>query len=93
MILKNVQCVNSALSFRLQEVEQLTNENWLEALQLHSRSRRLAYYTFLSKKQHYKEAERQKKKEVKIVHPVENRMDSYEHGRIFTRIYDSTIRR
>jgi len=78
--------------YNILDPERLTNKNWLEALQLTSRGKRLNYYTFLSKRDYLKEQSR-KRNEVRTPHDPEKRMDAYPHGRIFHRIYKSTILR
>ena len=68
----------------------MTSENWLEALNMSSKMKRLKYYIYLSKRQTGKENQDKKKKKTGFEGV---RMDSHPHGRIFLRIYESAIRR
>ncbi|RUS82136.1 hypothetical protein EGW08_010110 [Elysia chlorotica] len=71
----------------------MTDENWVEAMELSSKSQRLKYYLYVQKKSHLKMAGQLKKAAHK--EEMQNRLKSeeYEHGRIFMRIYDQTMRR
>ncbi|XP_055883755.1 tRNA methyltransferase 10 homolog C-like isoform X1 [Biomphalaria glabrata] len=74
--------------------EEMTSENWLEALNLSTKSQRLKYYLFLMKKIQIKKNAKQKaleKGDQKFV--SSNPMNSYEHGHIFMRIYESSMKR
>lgn len=75
--------------YQILSPEEMTNEYWLEALNMNSKQQRLKFYIYTSKKETLK---KKPNKKVKTIDPSK-RMDSYEHGRIFHRIYDTTIAR
>ncbi|GFR64439.1 mitochondrial ribonuclease P protein 1 homolog [Elysia marginata] len=71
----------------------MTNENWVEAMELSSKSQRLKYYLHLQRKFYQKKADQLKKAAHK--EEVQNRakQEIYEHGRLFMRVYDQTMRK
>uniref|UniRef100_A0A0B6ZVK4 RNA (guanine-9-)-methyltransferase domain-containing protein 1 n=1 Tax=Arion vulgaris TaxID=1028688 RepID=A0A0B6ZVK4_9EUPU len=78
--------------------EEMLSVNWLEALQLPSKSQRLKYYEFVSKRKFIKEASKQKlaakkQQSENMDRDATHSMTNYEHGRIFMRIYETTMRR
>lgn len=77
----------------LQSAEQLTSENWLQALKLTSKSQRLKYYIHINRCISLKELKKKKQAAPKEEKPQVERPEVYEHGRIFMRIYESTMKR
>ncbi|BFZ08587.1 hypothetical protein BsWGS_11626 [Bradybaena similaris] len=95
--LKVVQLEHSFLyseGYLIPSTEEMTNEYWLEAMKLQSKGQRLKYYVFLAKRQFIKESAKTKEA-AKKVQDSENRVktEPYEHGRLFMRIYESTMKR
>ncbi|CAL1544539.1 unnamed protein product [Lymnaea stagnalis] len=74
-------------------LEEMTNQYWLEAMDLNSKMQRLKYYLFLKKRLTLKNAEKEKIKKERMIHHPEGGLGTYEHGRLFMRIYDSTIKK
>ncbi|XP_005100266.1 mitochondrial ribonuclease P protein 1 homolog [Aplysia californica] len=78
--------------YHIPSLEEMTSENWLEAMGCKSKNQRLKYYLFLQRRKVLKEnfiKKREEKKQNRTVRP----MNSYEHGKIFMRIYESTMKR
>ncbi|KAH9512831.1 tRNA methyltransferase 10 C [Bulinus truncatus] len=74
--------------------EEMTSEYWLEAMKLTSKAQRLKYYTFIMKRNQTKLNAKMKAKEKGEEKEVSDYpMHSYEHGRLFMRIYESTMKK
>ena len=71
----------------------MTDEAWVEAMELSSKNQRLKYYLHLQKRVHTKKAFLLKRAALKEEMKSNLKNEDYEHGRIFMRIYEQTMRR
>ncbi|GFO45018.1 ribonuclease hi [Plakobranchus ocellatus] len=71
----------------------MKDELWVEAMALSSKSQRLKYYLYIQKKKYIQDAEREKRAAHKEEMKNREKQEEYEHGRIFMRIYEQTMRR
>lgn len=73
--------------------EVMTNVDWVEAMDLTSKSKRLKHYIFLQKRYRLKKAFQHKQAALKEEMQNRPKFEEYEHGRIFMRIYEQTMRK
>ena len=96
--------IQSAISvgvtlFFWQVPEVMTDENWLHALQLDSKSKRMRYYTYLRKVENAKKSKRKKQEQkVLVKQQQQGEEEPVERGEnakstIFFTIRDSTIKK
>lgn len=71
----------------------MTAENWLEALSLQSKNQRLKFYSFVKKRLILKENDKLKRAAKKEAAEEHEPAEKYEHGKLFLRIYDTTIKK
>jgi hypothetical protein len=76
--------------YQIPDEAEMTSQNWIEAMKLKSKFQRLKYYMYLSKLSFRKEANRLKRAAPK---EEKERGTAYEHGRLFMRIYETTMKR
>ncbi|CAG5120712.1 unnamed protein product [Candidula unifasciata] len=95
--LKVIQLEHSFLyseGYLIPSSEEMLNEYWLEAMKLDSKNQRLKYYTFLAKRSNIRKSAKEKTAAKKLLVPEEReKTPVYEHGRLFIRIYESTMKR
>lgn len=97
--LKVIQLEHSFLfsqGYFIPSLEEMTSENWLEAMQIDSKMQRHKYYIFLKKKLMLKASDKEHKEAKKDdtnTTPEQRGLGRYEHGTLFMRIYDTTIKK